>query len=66
LDSNFFSARESWSFLANHARVLLCIAPDPGARLRGIAARLSITERSASRPAWLARPRGARRGRAGY
>ena len=38
---------ESWSFLTNHARVLLCIASDPGARLRDIAASLDITERSA-------------------
>jgi DNA-binding IclR family transcriptional regulator len=37
----------SWSFLTNHARVLLCIAHDPGVRLRDIAARLDITERSA-------------------
>jgi MarR family len=36
-----------WSFLTNHARVLLCIAHDPGLRLRDIAARLGITERSA-------------------
>ena len=38
---------EGWSFLTNHARVLLCIAHDPGARLRDIAASLGITERSA-------------------
>jgi hypothetical protein len=38
---------ESWSFLTNHARVLLCIAQDPGVRLRDIAASVSITERSA-------------------
>jgi hypothetical protein len=38
---------ESWGFLANHARVLLLIAGDPGARLRDIAAALGITERSA-------------------
>ena len=37
----------SWSFLTNHARVLLCIAHDPGVRLRDIAASLDITERSA-------------------
>jgi hypothetical protein len=36
-----------WSFLTNYARVLLCIARDPGARLRDIAASLGITERSA-------------------
>ena len=37
----------SWSFLTSHARVLLCIARDPGVRLRDIAASLGITERSA-------------------
>lgn len=37
----------NWTFLTNHARVLLCIAHDPGVRLRDIAARLGITERSA-------------------
>jgi DNA-binding IclR family transcriptional regulator len=37
----------SWSFLTNHARVLLCIARDPGARLRDIAGSVDITERSA-------------------
>ncbi|MGO8956503.1 MAG: helix-turn-helix transcriptional regulator [Streptosporangiaceae bacterium] len=38
---------ESWSFLTNHGRVLLCIARDPGVRLREVAAGLGITERSA-------------------
>ena len=36
-----------WTFLTNHGRVLLCIARDPGIRLRDIAASLGITERSA-------------------
>ena len=36
-----------WSFLTNHARALLCIAADPGVRLRDIADTLGITERSA-------------------
>jgi DNA-binding transcriptional ArsR family regulator len=36
-----------WSFLTNHARALICIAHDPGVRLRDIAAELDITERSA-------------------
>jgi len=40
-------AAPSWTFLTNHARVLLCIAHDPGVRLRDIAARVDITERSA-------------------
>jgi DNA-binding transcriptional ArsR family regulator len=38
---------ERWSFLTNHARVLVCIAHDPGLRLRDIAERVGITERSA-------------------
>jgi hypothetical protein len=36
-----------WSFLTNPARVLVCIAHDPGARLRDIAVHVGITERSA-------------------
>ncbi len=36
-----------WTFLTNHARALVCIAHDPGVRLRDIAAMLGITERSA-------------------
>ena len=36
-----------WSFLTNHARVLLCIAHDRGVRLRDIADRVGITERTA-------------------
>jgi MarR family len=37
----------NWTFLTNHARVLLLIAHDPGVRLRDIAASVGITERSA-------------------
>ena len=36
-----------WSFLTNHARAMLCIAHDPGLRLRDMADALGITERSA-------------------
>ncbi len=36
-----------WSFLTSHARALVCIAHDPGLRLRDIATTLGITERSA-------------------
>ena len=38
-----------WSFLTNHARVLVCIAEDPGVRLREIGATVGITERAAHR-----------------
>jgi DNA-binding IscR family transcriptional regulator len=36
-----------WSFLTNHAAAMVCIAHDPGVRLRDIAGALEITERSA-------------------
>ncbi len=39
----------SWSFLTNHARVLVKIASDPSIRLRDLAVILNITERSAYR-----------------
>ncbi|PFG73533.1 helix-turn-helix transcriptional regulator [Tepidiforma thermophila] len=38
-----------WTFLTNHGHVLLCIARDPGIRLRDIAERVGITERAAQR-----------------
>lgn len=38
-----------WDFLTNHAHVLLCVADDPGIRLRDIAAAVGITERAAHR-----------------
>ncbi len=36
-----------WSFLTKHGRVLVCVAHDPGMRLREIASALDVTERSA-------------------
>jgi DNA-binding MarR family transcriptional regulator len=38
-----------WDFLTNHAHVLVCVARDPGIRLREIAAAVGITERAAHR-----------------
>lgn len=38
-----------WFFLTNHARVLLCIAKDPGVRLRDMGEDVGITERAAHR-----------------
>lgn len=38
-----------WKFLSNHALVLLCIADDPGIRLRDIAGVVGITERATHR-----------------
>jgi DNA-binding transcriptional ArsR family regulator len=37
----------TWSFFTNHARILICIARDPGLRLRDLATAVDITERSA-------------------
>lgn len=39
----------TWSFLTNHAQVLICIAQDPGVRLREIGDAVGITERAAHR-----------------
>jgi DNA-binding MarR family transcriptional regulator len=39
----------SFSFLTNHGAVLLCIADDPRARMRDIAATVDITERATQR-----------------
>ena len=38
-----------WTFLTNHAQVLLCLAHDPKARLREIGDTVGITERAAHR-----------------
>ncbi|WP_305043634.1 helix-turn-helix transcriptional regulator [Geoalkalibacter sp.] len=35
-----------WTFLNNHTHVLLCLARDPGARLRDVAQLVGITERA--------------------
>jgi len=38
-----------WTFLTNHAHVLLCLAQDPETRLRDVAERVGITERAVQR-----------------
>jgi DNA-binding IclR family transcriptional regulator len=43
------NAPRVWSFLTNHAQVLVCIANDPEIRLREIGATIGITERAAHR-----------------
>ncbi|SRR6266545_20759 len=43
------AATPGWTFLTRHAQVLLCIAEDPGIRLRDIGARVGVTERAAHR-----------------
>ena len=38
-----------WDFLTNHGHVLVCVAHDPGIRLRDLADAVGITERAAHR-----------------
>lgn len=38
-----------WTFLTNHARILLCVFRDPDVRHRDLADRIGITERAAQR-----------------
>jgi DNA-binding Lrp family transcriptional regulator len=41
--------KAGWTFLTNHAHVLVCIARDPHARIRDLAERVGITERAVLR-----------------
>jgi len=38
-----------WTFLTNHAHVLVCLVRDPSIRLRDLAAAVGITERAVHR-----------------
>lgn len=49
LVTNYDSGMGEWTFLTNHAHTLLCIARDPGIRLRDVAERVGVTERAAQR-----------------
>lgn len=42
-------ARKPWTFLSNHAHVLVCLARDPNARLRDVADQVGLTERAVHR-----------------
>jgi DNA-binding transcriptional ArsR family regulator len=39
-------AASAWTFLSNHAHVLICLAGDPEARMRDVAEQVGITERA--------------------
>ena len=47
--SNDGGAKPSWTFLSNHAHVLICIAGEPEIRMRDVALRVGITERAVQR-----------------
>jgi DNA-binding MarR family transcriptional regulator len=38
-----------WTFLSSYAHVLICLAENPNARLREVAERIGVTERTATR-----------------
>jgi DNA-binding IclR family transcriptional regulator len=40
---------KTWTFLTNHAQVLLCLAEDSDIRLRDVSERVGITERTCQR-----------------
>ena len=42
-------SQSAWTFLTNHAHVLLCISRDPDIRLRDVAREVGITERAVQR-----------------
>ena len=44
-----FQALRSWTFITNHAQILLAVAQDPAATVAELAAAAEITERSAYR-----------------
>ncbi|MFE2110664.1 helix-turn-helix transcriptional regulator [Kitasatospora sp. NPDC059463] len=48
MDDGIPLARQ-WTFLTNHARVLVQIARDPGIRVRDLAAQCLLTERAVQR-----------------
>ena len=39
----------AWTFLTSHARVLICVAREPGIRLRDVAEEVGLTERATYR-----------------
>ena len=38
-----------WTFLTNHAHVLMCVSENPNVRMRDVATQVGITERAAQR-----------------
>lgn len=38
-----------WTFMTNHAHVLICLAMDPEIRMREVAERVGVTERAVQR-----------------
>lgn len=43
------ASKADWTFLTNHAHVLLCLAREPATRMRDVADKVGITERAVQR-----------------
>ncbi|MAF48632.1 MAG: ArsR family transcriptional regulator [Rhodospirillaceae bacterium] len=43
------SVANRWTFMSNHAHVILCIAENPKSRTRDLATKIGITERAVQR-----------------
>ena len=39
----------NWTFLSNHAHVLICLGQDPNLRMRDLSDRVGVTERAVQR-----------------
>jgi hypothetical protein len=48
VNSGSEKSEHRWRFVTNHAHVLECVATNPAARLRDIAATVGVTERTAA------------------
>ena len=48
MNSGSEKSEHRWRFVTNHAHVLECVATNPTARLRDVAATVGITERTAA------------------
>lgn len=48
-DHHGSAPRPSWTFLTNHAHVLLCVAQEPRMRVRDVAEYVGVTERCVQR-----------------
>ena len=49
MSSNREQNKSNWTFLTNHAHVLLCLVNSPSMRMRDIANEVGITERAVQR-----------------
>lgn len=43
------TAEPDWTFFSHYAHVLICLAENPGCRLRDVAEKVGVTERTAMR-----------------